>query len=87
MSSGDGLKHARINEDTHFEVETAGAGPGDLESYTEHNGNRNDVKLVKMNETLYDCSFRPDIVGVYNVFVNYNAVSYTHLTLPTIYSV
>lgn len=72
MSSGDGLKHARVKENTYFEVETAGAGPGDLESYTEHNGQRSDVQVMKKNETLYDCSFRPDNVGVHNVFVNYN---------------
>uniref|UniRef100_A0A7M5WR27 Actin binding protein n=2 Tax=Clytia hemisphaerica TaxID=252671 RepID=A0A7M5WR27_9CNID len=72
VSSGDGLKMARINEETHFEVETAGAGPGDLESYTECDGRREDVKVVKKNETLYDCAFRPDKVGVHNLYVNYN---------------
>ena len=63
---------AIIKEETHFEVETAGAGPGDLESYTEHEGEREEVVIMKKNETLYDCVFRPDKVGMYNLYVNYN---------------
>jgi len=72
VSSGEGISQARLYEDAHFEVETAGAGPGDLTSYVEHDGQQKDVEVVKKNETLYDCVFRPDAVGVYNLYVNYN---------------
>lgn len=61
-----------MSKETHFEVDTEGAGPGDLESYTEHEGMRTDVRVTKQNDTIYDCMFRPESVGVHNVFVNYN---------------
>ena len=43
-----------------------------MTSYVEHDGRQRDVDVVKKNETLYDCVFRPDAVGIYNLYVNYN---------------
>ena len=70
--SGETLRQSRLQENNHFQINTANAGPGKITAYAEKNGERTNVDVDKVNDNSYNCVFRPDAVGVYNVHVNYN---------------